>query len=399
MARVLVILALVLSATHGQAARMKITPRPTGASALAEMSAAVSAITSASSVATFSEVCGKANVTESQSHALMEVYTASDSSARAAMHQRMQEHLERMQACGEACVDPVTAEAAMQAAIDAAKLAVGVVSNVTTHVLEQLQSARQDIAQWASKISELSEVNIEEYTIKVARATVAVNQAESRAKAMYESILDITEMIIEDLSKLLDQGDLKELDEGIASAQEAMSIALEGAIEELTTLKTTAAKAMEQFAEVGALSANYEQIITDHIDEKDGWLKAKKGTLRAAVYGGCVASAICGPLCLSACYGIGAPILETQLHALSEDLKSTKNALRTIANRFKTLKNLSGTMEAQAQMSLDNMVEVNVRLKKTARLVRNQNVRWWKSYVMKDLNQLTKILREKLGRE
>lgn len=336
--------------------------------------------------------------------ALMQIFSSGDAELQSSIRGALEASAARMEACGEACQsqDPLTAltaEVAIKAAIEAAKLTIGVVSEVTKYIMGQVQGAREEITKWAEKITELAEVNIEEYTVKVARATVLVNQCDARAKALYASLLDVAELIVADLTDIFAKGDDDAIREALVNAQEAMSIGLEGATEELDQLIPQAAKAQTEFAEIGALSALYEQKIIDNMHNKDGWLDARKSHLRAVVYGGCAAGILLPPA-LVACYAIAAPILETKLKELDEDLASTRAAMESIAKQFGFLKDSSKQMEQAAKTSHDDMVEVNSRLGKTKRLVKSSlQPTWWQRYVLPDLQKLTEMLREKLGRK
>jgi len=99
------------------------------------------------------------------------------------------------------------------------------------------------------------------------------------------------------------------------------------------------------------------------------------------------------------CFAVGAPILETKLSELDEDLKASKTALKSISGRFSSLKGLCDSMSEESQKQHDDLVSVDAKLKASLKIVGRSTKRsWWKKYVVKDLNKLIVLLKEKLGR-
>jgi len=65
----------------------------------------------------------------------------------------------------------------------------------------------------------------------------------------------------------------------------------------------------------------------------ENWRDSK----RAAVYGGCVASVLCGPACVAACYGIAAPILESEISDYKEAVEKWTKEYNKFADGYDAL--------------------------------------------------------------
>lgn len=174
-----------------------------------------------------------------------------------------------------------------------------------------------------------------------------------------------------------------------------MTIALEGAVEELKGMIPLATGAAKEFAEIKAMSEHFEQTILDHINDKDGWLSNYKKDLRSKVYGSCAACVVF-PLACIPCYAASATTLETKFKALSQDLQQAKGAMRLVAGHFHKLAELSGDMKNQSQLQESNMILVKGKMLTTLRIIKPTSVRIWRSYAVKNLGQLRKLLQRKL---
>lgn len=74
-------------------------------------------------------------------------------------------------------------------------------------------------------------------------------------------------------------------------------------------------------------SAEYEQWVKD---------------MRAKVYGGCVASILCGPACVTVCYSVGAGVLESEIAKYNRATTAFCTEFKTYADSFKTISTMAG---------------------------------------------------------
>jgi len=64
--------------------------------------------------------------------------------------------------------------------------------------------------------------------------------------------------------------------------------------------------------------------------------------MRAKVYGGCAASILCGPACVTACYAIGAGVLESEIAKYRRATNAFCTEFKTFADSFKTISTMAG---------------------------------------------------------
>merc|ERR1719379_1752114 len=248
------------------------------------------------------------------------------------------------------------AEEAAEAAIAAAELAVDYLGDLTTRIVNDAESARDEVREWRRAIENVSEEDLSEFVRKVAESSVLLNNADTDSRIIMADILEMTQLTIEELE--LNMDDTEAFKVAIQDAQLIFAVALEGAAESIGELKLKVSQAQVEFRVVADLSLNIQTRINDNMHDRDAWLAARKSSLRATAYGGCAACIACviaAPVCCTVCYSIAAGIVETKINELEADVESAKKALKNLVARFGTIAKQADDLSYISEQTYEQM--------------------------------------------
>jgi hypothetical protein len=290
---------------------------------------------------------------------------------------------------------PASSVQAMQMAMESAEKAVEYLQTLTTSIIDSATQAKQEIAQWKEKIAGLAEQSLEEYVVKVAEATVLLNSSSTEARNLMRDMLDLVTIAVEDMRSNMNDDDA--LKESVINAQIIMGVQMEVTANRLEALEIKVLQAQADFVVVADMSELFANIITDNLNNKDGYIDKRAESMRAQAYGGCAVCVLMPSTC-PICYGVAAAIVETQIKELKEDLKSTKNALKSIRGHFNVLQIKCNDLAIAAATEYDNMNKVKINLQSSHKLiVATDSLPFWRNVVFPRLKSLQTLLENTLA--
>lgn len=285
----------------------------------------------------------------------------------------------------------------MSAAIEAAKMAVEYMKGITDEVKQSAQKVQDDINKWGGKIEGVSDEKLQEYVTEVSGATILLKNAEVEADATMEGILSLTTVTVNTLQAAV--GDDDKMKNAIKMGQLTFGAALSTAAKRLGELRTQIQSAQLSFNKAKDMSALFSRQITDQLNNKDGWLDSQKETIRAAAYGGCVASVLGGPAAVAICYGIAAPVVETNIASMQETLDAQKNTLNSFKGQFEDLTTKTTTLVTEATERYNEITKVQSNLQTTESLVAaSDDIMFWNVVVLPQLGELQATVTNALKR-
>ncbi len=289
---------------------------------------------------------------------------------------------------------PKTATQAMEEAIDSSEKVVEYLQSLTISIIDKAKKAKKDVAKWKNKIKGLTEESLEEYIVKVAEVTVVLNNSSTEARNMMRDMLDLVTIAVNDMRSNMNDNDA--LKEAVASAQIIMSVKMDVTAERLKELEIKVAQAQVDFEVLADKSASFSQIITDNLNNKNGYIDKKANEMRTIAYASCAACVLFPATC-PICYGVAVGVVETQIKELKDDLKDTKNALKSIRGNFDSLEDTCIDFADAAALEYSNMNDVRFKLESTYSLVvANDSLFYWKRVVLPRLEKLQTLLEETL---
>merc|ERR1719410_593070 len=283
----------------------------------------------------------------------------------------------------------VGAEEAAEAAIAAAELAVDYLGDLTTRIVNDAESARDEVREWRRAIENVSEEDLTEFVRKVAESSVLLDNADTDSRIIMADILEMTQLTIEELE--LNMGDTEAFKVAIQDAQLIFAVALEGAAESIGDLKLKVSQAQVEFRVVADLSLNIQTRINDNMTDRDAWLEARKASLRASAYGGCAACIACSvaaPVCCTVCYATAAGIVETKIKELEADVEASKTALTNLVARFGDIAEKADNLSYISEQTYEQMGLTERQLSSTANLaVKSDRVSLWKGVLSRNVTK------------
>jgi hypothetical protein len=275
----------------------------------------------------------------------------------------------------------------MTAAIEAAKVMVGVVKDVVNGLINEVNSAKKKISDMKSKAVDLAEVNLPEFTSKVADAIVEMSSNQVRAGALYSSMHSIIEIAVSDLTAKFSTSSEADQKTACLGAQAAMLATMETAVSTMTDILNKQLAVNKHLQEVHDLAALYETTVDDKMKDKRGWLTNKEKTLREEVYIPCC---IANPL---VCAAVCVPILEAKIHDMENDLSDALKTMQTIASDFDGIANKAGVLLKSGQDSYKTMSTIEPELETVVNMEKlTVTVPFWKLYILPKLKDLDVLL-------
>eukprot|EP00927_Polykrikos_kofoidii_P074004 TRINITY_DN6_c0_g2_i1.p1 TRINITY_DN6_c0_g2~~TRINITY_DN6_c0_g2_i1.p1 ORF type:complete len:327 (-),score=65.10 TRINITY_DN6_c0_g2_i1:186-1166(-) len=275
----------------------------------------------------------------------------------------------------------------MSAAVNAAKSMVGAVKNVVNGIISEVNAAHKQIADMKAKAVDFAEMNLPEFTKKVADAIVDLSSNQVRAVSLYQNMHGIISNAVADLTEKFAKASEKEQNDSCLAAQAAMLATMETADTTMKDILNKQEIVNTRLQEVHDLSKLYETTVKDKIENKRGWLSNKEKTLREEVYiPCCIASLI---LCPAICV----PILESKIHGMENDLNDALKKMRQIASDFDGIANKADTLLTDGKNSYKDMADTEPKLETIVNMEKlTVTVFFWKTYILKSLEELDTLL-------
>lgn len=302
---------------------------------------------------------------------------------------------------------PVPDDAAMNAALDAAKETVDITAGLVIDIVNSVSNVRKELGQWRSEIEKWTEEKIDDYTLKVAKAATAMALLDINTQNLYHLVKDSVDIQLEVLDETFGtncrslQGALRrqcedEQLDAIKAVREEMMALLQDSTKKLQKLIEEAKRLLDGLDEVTALSNNYANRIRDHLNDKDGWLSDQIDKLRTAAYAGCVASAVFPPA-IPVCYGIAVGVIEgKKVPEMKQALQKTKDGLNKLASSFDSLSQKSDNLRTLCLSRVTDMTRAETSMESTMVKVEKKHFYYWKTIVRKQLRNLSKVLQQNL---
>lgn len=300
---------------------------------------------------------------------------------KAALVRRMLSEDRMSRALAEAATATGPSAADIDAAVKAATMTYGMLKEIVTGLLDEVESVSNEIQGHLHEIEGISTSTLLNYTSTVAQASTTVSTAQIAARNKLQPLSTMTNLYLKqlkdagwkeecayDTSKACEVG-AKRFSASISLARRVFPVQATMSADACKASAGDMKSAARDFKQASAISTTMSNLIQDNLNNKDGWLNGKKQDLRRDFYGACGGSCVLGPIC-AFCFAGVVPYVENKINTLQDELNDKKAQLGKLAGRLDGMSAKSDDLNTRALGYYDSLTASAAQITTTNTMIK-----------------------------